>query len=639
MGSPTSANGLTRNSFAHAQNLSATARVVNSSQKRGLPANARSRHHQSHHGWSTWYAKVPLAGRVRASSLSRSSKALRLSLVAFCALCITPALNAQTLGSSPAASPSNDPGSIARTEEARLKAEREAAERAAREAQPQVRLGGAATPVLGAFPQEQPCFALREIAVRGADHGKLDWVPSFVQRHIGKCVGAAGLDYMLRELQAAFLDRGLVTTRAGFAEQDISDGSLEVDVIGGTVASVRVNGKDRPRAWQWAAPLDKGDVISLRALEQGVEQLKRIPGREAKVDLVPGANPGETILDVSVSDKRPFALSLSLNNFAGPNVGRWQGSGQIAALNLLGLSEILSASYNRRINAPGLPADSQGSGVSLSLPFGWWTFGASFSANRYGSRVEGEVADFDTSGKLRSASLYAERVIARDQLSRTSLRFAGSRRWARNFINDIEIGIQRQDLADVEVALIDRRQIDNLRMSSSVSFRAGLNILGAQDEPSDRPDVLPTARYRILSADVSLSHPIDSPVFESWRADFHGQYSKKPLYGSDLISAGGPFSLRGISSETAELGRTGWFVRQELGLKVSDDMKPFLLIDAGKVKGGSGLKSTIGAGMRAMRHGFTLDAFAALQLTGRNDATGDQARKPVQLGVSLGWSL
>ena len=531
------------------------------------------------------------------------------------------------------------PDNIARAEEARLRAERDAADRVAREALPEVRMESAATPVLGEFPKETPCFNLSQIDIRGAEHSKLRWVRPFVERHVGKCVGAAGLDYMLRELQAAFLDRGLVTTRAGFAEQDISDGSLEVDVVGGVAAGIRTNGKDSDWTWGWASPVDRGDIITLRGLEQGVEQLKRISGREAKVDLVPGDNPGETILDVTIKDKRPFALNLSLNNFAGASVGRWQGSAQAAALNLLGLSEIISASYNRRIDAPGLPADSQGTGVSLSVPYGWWTLGASYSANRYGSRVAGEVQDFDTSGKLRSASIFAERVISRDQLSKTSLRFAGSRRWARNYIGDIEIGIQRQDLADVEAALIDRRQIDNLRMSSSVSFRAGLNILGAQDEPSDRPAVLPTARYRIVSADISLIHPIKSALFESWRADFHGSWNAKPLYGSDLVSAGGPFSMRGIASEEAELGKAGWFVRQELGLRVSDDMKPFILLDAGKVEGGTGLKSTIGAGMRAMRHGFTLDAFVALQMTGRNGAVGGSARKSVQLGVSLGWSL
>lgn len=515
-------------------------------------------------------------------------------------------------------------------ERARLEAERQAQERAAREQEPEVTLPVPDKPMLGPFPEEQPCFTIERIEIEGADRRGLRWVARHLDQYRGRCAGAAGLDHILKSLQAAFLDRGLVTTRAGLPEQDFSSGTLKVVVVPGLASGVRTNGQNRGRTWEAASPIDAGDLITLRGLEQGLEQLRRVPGREVDVDLMPGEGPGDTVLNVVMGQSNPISASLSINNFAGPTVGRWQGSGQLAALGLLGFSEVISLSYNQRVNAPGIPANSKGSSASVSVPVGWWTFGARASVNRYDQQVIGEVASFQTRGKLGALSAYAEGVLHRDQVSKTAVRLALSRRWARNFIDDIEIGIQRQDLSDIEVALSDRRSLGQARLDSTISLRIGTDWFGAQEETVDRPKELPTARYRIFSADFGLAVPLHAGVLESWRADFHGQYSAKPLYGSDTISVGGPYTVRGLDSDTAELGRTGWFVRQELGLRIADQFRPYALFDAGAVDRGSGVRGGVGLGLRAGRGPFSLDAFAARPAFGKNIVE----RRRVRFGVS-----
>ncbi len=519
-------------------------------------------------------------------------------------------------------------------DQARREAERAAAERSSRQAGEIVGDAGPRAPAMGPIPDgEAPCFPIRTIVVNGATHSRLRWVPNALRAYRGRCLGAKGLDHLLRGLQAAFLDRGLITTRAGLPEQDMSTGTLVVEVIPGMVSAVRTNGADRAFGWSVASPVDRGDIASLRALEQGIEQMRRVPGRDVAAEIVPGEGIGESIVAVTRKGGRPFALSLSLDNHAGQTVGRWQGSAQLAALDLLGANEIISASYNRRVDSPGLPADSRGLGASLSLPLGWWTFGASGSSNRYSQAVAGEVASFDTLGRQRVVTAFASRTLQRDQTSKTDLQASLARRWGRNYIEDVEIGIQRQDVTDLTIALVDRRMLGRIRLDSQIGWRMGIGLFGAQDERG-RPAALPTSRYDILTADIAAEVPLSHPIVKGWRLAFRGQVSGDRLYGSDSVSVGGPFTVRGFESDRAEIGRSGWYLRQELAGKVGEHLQPFLLFDVGRVKGGSDMLTGLGAGLRAQWHGLRADAFVAIPVSG----TAGASRRP-HLGVSAGWSI
>lgn len=521
-------------------------------------------------------------------------------------------------------------------DQARRAAERAAAEREARQEAPVVSLPQQAPPVLGPIPEgETPCFNITNIVVNGIqDHRRLRWVPRHLEQYKGRCLGAAGLDHVLRGLQSAFIEHGLITTRAGIPEQDLTSGTLVVQVVPGTVSGIRTNGSDGGHGWGFASPLGRGDLVTLRGMEQGIEQMRRIPGREAGAELVPGADVGESIIDVTSRQKRYFGATLSFDNYAGSAVGRWQGSAQIAALNVLGASEIISASYNRRIDSPGIPADSRGYGASLSFPFGWWTIGVSGSRNRYDQHIIGEVAEFDTLGRQSTVSAFVDRVLQRNQTSKTSLRASLTRRWGRNYIEDVEIGIQRQDITDLTLALVDRRELGPVRLNSEIAYRMGLGILGAQDE-TDRPDVLPTSRYRIVTADIAALVPLNKGALEAWSLALRAQISGDQLYGSDSISVGGPFTVRGFESDTAEMGRSGWYLRQELTFKAGDFIRPFLLADMGQVRRGSGLLAGLGAGVRAQWRGFRLDGFVAVPVSHLPQWMSRKAN----IGVSVGWSL
>lgn len=522
----------------------------------------------------------------------------------------------------------------ANQEQARLRAERDAAERAQREQTPVATLPQTRAAGLGPFPTEQPCFSIGKVVVDGADRRELRWIGGYLQRYRDRCIGSRGLEYIVRDVQAQFLDRGLVTTRAGLPEQDLSSGTLRIVVVPGVIEGIRITGRKNARTWDRAAPIGTGDVINLRALEQSVEQLRSVPGREVTLDLRPGERPGGTILDVTMRQHRPIAASVGINNFAGERVGRYQGFGQIAELGQLGFSEVIGLFYNRRVDVPGVPADSRGYGGSLSVPLGWWTVSASASANRYSQTVLGQFATIETRGRLDRATIAAERVFYRDQTSKASFSIGLGKRWAHNYINDVEIQIQRQNLTELELRLNGRSTFGRVRIDASTGVRFGLGILGAQAEPDDRPAALPSARYRIISTDLAASIALGRGFMQSYRVEFHGQVSDKTLYGSDLVQVGGPYTVRGLDSDTAELGRDGYYVRQELGAVITPRIRPYALFDFGQVRDGSGLRGGAGLGLRAEAGPVVLDLFGARPVFGRN--INDRHRVRFGLSAAIG---
>ena len=486
-------------------------------------------------------------------------------------------------------------------DQARRAAEAQSLDRSARQDAPDSRIDHTRPGPLGPFPVERPCFTINQIVLDPVPPKSLGWVAGYLARFEGRCVGREGLGYILRALQAQFLDRGLVSTRAGLPEQDLSSGTLRITMVPGTIAGIRGGtAKDR-RGWEVASPIGKGDLVNTRALEQGLDQMRRVPGRQVSLDLTPGAVPGESYIDLSAKPAPLVFGSISANNFAGKTVGRWQATGALGIADLLGLDEVLTGFYNRRLSSPALPADSLATGGAFSIPYGWWTLSLGGSFSRYSQRVTGQVEDFTTRSRLAIASASLERVVHRDRVSRTSLAISLQRRWGRSYIDDVEIGLQHQDLTDVALTLTDRRRFGRVQVDTALAGRAGIGLLGAQKDEPDQPAALPSARYKIATLDLAVAAPLVDRL--GYRVAFRGQIADRTLFGPDLFSVGGPYTVRGYDADRALIGRSGAYLRQELTFRALDEVQPYLLIDAGHVRDVPGTPVGIGTGVRAEFHG------------------------------------
>jgi len=132
------------------------------------------------------------------------------------------------------------------------------------------------------LPAEQPCFAIREIALLGKDVGSFRWLSASTDAFIGRCVGTKGIARIAAYLDAQLIEQGYVTSRVGVGAQNLGEGRLHFQLLAGRIAEVRMVDTEtkspdtRWGTWINAFPTTTGRLLDARAVEQGVEQMKRL---------------------------------------------------------------------------------------------------------------------------------------------------------------------------------------------------------------------------------------------------------------------------------------------------------------------------------------------------------------------------
>ena len=158
----------------------------------------------------------------------------------------------------------------------------------------------------------------------------------------GPCIGKAGLDTLTKGLQQTILSRGYITTRVLLPQQDLSTGALKVALVPGVVRAIRFADPSTRGTWKTAFPGRDGDVLNLRDLEQGLEQMKRVSSQDVDMKIEPADIPGESDVVVTVKRTKPWSVVASVDNSGTRATGKLQGNLSLGIDNPLGLNDIFN---------------------------------------------------------------------------------------------------------------------------------------------------------------------------------------------------------------------------------------------------------------------------------------------------------
>lgn len=417
-----------------------------------------------------------------------------------------------------------------------------------------------------ALPQETPCFVVRSIELE--DHaGNRSGVNLSVDKFVGKCVGQAGLNLILKHLTQELLDRGYITSRVALPEQNLGAGTLRIVVISGRVHELRYATPVRGVA-RTAFPISAGDVLNVRDIDQGVEQWKRVPSQDVEVKIVPADNVGESDIVLNVKREKPWRASFTIDNAGTEATGKYQGTGTFSFDNAAGFSDLASITYSHNVDRNPHTRASQGGGLTYSVPWGYATFdlAGSFSAYHqtiWGTNAEGFPFSFQYRGRTQNFSLGAERVIHRNQSSKTTLSLRLSKTWSRTFLDDVEIEVQRRNTTAGELGARHRHYLGKAVLDLGVTYRRGLGLFAQADPPGKV-----TTRYDMGLADASIAMPFMLGVPLRFSLSGRAQVSPDRLLAADLFSVGGRDSVRGFEGRSSLTGERGFFLRSELGLPI-----------------------------------------------------------------------
>lgn len=492
----------------------------------------------------------------------------------------------------------------------------------------------------------QPTFPIQAVVLSPdadnslLEHAEFRRIASIFEGHV---LGAAHINALLDRLTRVLVEAGYITSRAAVAEQSLASGTLVVRVHAGRIEAIHYNGRDLDArdagmlGVRLALPLERGEVLRLRDVEQAVDQLNRLRRNNAQVQIKPGTQPGGSIVEFANSPGDARTYSLSTDNQGSATTGRLRVQAGMEQGNALGLMESLSL---------GLVTSAETNAVfgAFAIPLGYYTLSLMRSWSEYQNLIGDTALVYGTS---HSTSIALNRLLSRSQDSKTALDVSLTKRRSARAINNLDLTPQNQAVARIGINRLTRFQTANGagQWTFDVGVVRGLSGLGADRDAPHAPEGAARGQFTKLEGNATLQLPMAKAW--SWRSRIAAQWSQVPLYSSEQLFAGGVSTVRGFA-ESAAGGDRGLTWRNEWamqGVPAPFDgrvfghklgIEPYLFLDAARLSTlADGQRATLlsaGAGLRFALGKGTGEVIVGKPLKAPETVADTGARIHVQFG-------
>lgn len=481
-------------------------------------------------------------------------------------------------------------------QESILQLEREKALREQMERVPDERLPRPIPERLLRIPEaESPCFTIYAIRLTGDAAEQFLWALDAANLPddpvVGRCLGANGINLVMKRVQDAIVASGFVTTRILASPQDLKSGVLNLTLIPGRISAIRIADNTAWRANKWnAMPAQPGDILNLRDIEQALENFKRIPTAEADIQIEPGRLPGESDLVIRWKQDFPFRLNLFADDAGNKATGKYQGGITMSYDNWWTLNDLFYVSNNHSLDEGGdsTRKGTKGYTIHYSLPYGYWLLGLTASEHNYYQAVAGANQTYIYSGENQNSEIKLSRLVYRDAVRKTTLSIRGWQRASKNFIDDTEVEVQRRHMGGWALGVAHREFIGESTLDMNLAYRKGTGAFDSIPAPEEAFGE-GTSRPRLVTAEAQYNHPIlIGQQRLRYSGVFRAQWNDTPLVPQDRFSIGSRYTVRGFDGENVLSAERGWLIRNDLGIGLGDSgQELYLGIDYGEVAGPS----------------------------------------------------
>jgi hemolysin activation/secretion protein len=453
------------------------------------------------------------------------------------------------------------------------------------------------------LPVEEPCFKINKITVGDGAETRFAALADVAKPFLNHCIGVQGLHKVAAVLNARLVEQGYVTTSVSFPAQNLSLGTLAFKLHTGRVAAielVQAGAAERSRdtgwgSWKNAFPLEVGDVLNIRALEQGVEQMTRLRSQEVTTRIEPGQEADSSIVYIE-RNQATFADrlygSVTLDNSGSETLGRPQLSGNVTLDNLAGVNDVFTISGNINAHRPTREHRSYSLAVSYNIPWDYHTFNLSQNSNHFAQFVQGTTARFLSSGSSSTSEAKWSYLAWRTGSTKAGVYGTVSMRRARSYLDDVELVVQRRRTTTLELGATLKQFAGQGVVDLALGYRRGMGWGGAQEDFTDAETGGPTLRPRILSLTGGFSHPFKlfGQAFK-YSGSVRAQATRDTTLSIDQISIGGYGSVRGFDGDSVLLAESGLVLRNEVSHALPAwaglSSNAFVALDAGVVRGAS----------------------------------------------------
>jgi hemolysin activation/secretion protein len=420
----------------------------------------------------------------------------------------------------------------------------------------------------------------------------------------------------LLEICSAITDlytrNGYTTSGAFLPRQDVSDGSIKIQVVEGELERIEVQGLNRLQKSYVRSRIAAAakTPINIRRLESALQLLQLDPlFSRVQAELTAGTVPGNNILILNLKEAPPLSAALIVDNYNSPSVGSTRGTAVLSHNNLLGLGD-------RALAEVAIAEGVEDYNISYALPVNARNGTLNFRYENGNSRIiEQPFAPLDINGETQTYSLGFRQPLIRTPTTEFALSLSGDLRRSQTYILDDEpfsftIGPEKGE-----------SRVSAIRFSGDWVNRSSSRVLAARSQFSLGLDIL----------DATVNDTGTDGRFFSWLGQFQWVQALNERKDTTLVA-----------STAAQLTGDSLLPLEQFSIGGVDTVRGYR---ANQRVGDSGIFGSVEVRLPLIRDG---DGFGLLQIAPFLDAgtiwnnNGDaiaSSNTLVSIGLGLRWQL
>jgi len=415
-------------------------------------------------------------------------------------------------------------------------------------------------------------LVVREFNIVGSTVFTQEQLQQEVADYLDREISFAELIESASRINQLYFDAGYITSGAIVPPQTIRDGIVNIQVIEGSLSEINVTGLDRLDSGYVSSRIEKGGRTPLNRdrLLLALQLLQLDPLIEnISAELAAGARPGQSILNLEVSEADPFTLQFTLDNQRSPVVGTFRRKFDVEHLNLFGLGDRFTVGY---VNTDG---SNSLDNLSYTIPINASNGTVSFRHSRTASDLINLDPVFDLLNITTDTTDY--NLTYRQPLYQTPNReftlggtLSVSLAQSLGFFEDIAfpISVEANDRGEINISALrlfqeyvarDRRQV----FAFLSEFNIGLDIFQATID-NDPELNLADSQFFAWRGQAQYLRLLNSrPPYTTLLLRSSLQFSDDILLPREQFALGGALNLRGYR-QNAVFGDNGLFLSAEI---------------------------------------------------------------------------
>lgn len=447
---------------------------------------------------------------------------------------------------------------------------------------------------------EAPCFVINRIELLGDQTSDFQWLLGFAQMgsdkkgkpvfdgYQGRCLGINGVSLLVKRMEGGLIEKGYSTSKLLLEHQNLKQGILNVRLVVGLVGEIRYESSQGGQAsLNNTMVMRRGDVLSLRDIEQSLENLKRVPSVEANFQLKPSvlnkASAGKAYSDIEIAwqQSKQWRWVVNVDDAGGKDTGPYQMGLTTSMDNPFGLSDLFYVSVNRNVPAgwPNLPHQSWSINTHYSVPWRQWLLAVNLSRFAYLQTLisNNGVSDLPIyyTGTTSNADIKISRMVYRDQTKKDTV---GVRFWMKSSHNYQEFGdtgfemeqtLARKRTAGWDASWNRRWFLGPDTLDATLLYRRGTGAFGALSPADDNVDEHP----KLWQAEAQYVKPFQGggwfggKLLETEQFRYVGQWkiqaNKNRLTPAERYGMGSRSWIRGFTDDGWVSGDRGWGIKND----------------------------------------------------------------------------